>query len=31
VSFSARELWGDTASVKDSLIIALWDEYMDPA
>ena len=31
VRFSARELWGNEASAKDSLMIALWDDYMDPA
>ena len=31
VRFSARELWGDEAPAKDSPMIALWDEYMDPA
>ena len=30
VRFTARELWGDTASDRDSLYIDLWDDYMDP-
>lgn len=31
VRFEARELWGDEAPANDALIIALWDDYMDPA
>ncbi len=31
VRFEARELWGEEAPAKDALIIALWDDYMDPA
>jgi nitrile hydratase len=30
VRFSARELWGDDASARDSLYIDLFDDYMDP-
>ncbi len=30
VRFTPRELWGDTASDRDSLYIDLWDDYMDP-
>lgn len=30
VRFTVRELWGDTASDRDSLYIDLWDDYMDP-
>ncbi len=30
VRFTVRELWGDTASDRDSLNIDLWDDYMDP-
>ncbi len=29
VRFTVRELWGDTASDRDSLYIDLWDDYMD--
>lgn len=29
VRFTARELWGDAASDRDSLYIDLWDDYMD--
>jgi len=31
VRFEARELWGDEASARDTLIIALWEDYLDPA
>ncbi len=31
VRFTARELWGASASDRDSLHIDLWDDYMDPA
>lgn len=30
VRFTAQELWGPNASVKDSLCLDLWDEHMDP-
>ena len=30
VRFSARELWGDTASESDALYIDLFDDYLEP-
>jgi len=29
VRFTARELWGDTASANDTVCIDLWEEYLD--
>ncbi len=29
VRFEARELWGETASLKDGVYIDLWDEYLE--
>ncbi len=31
VRFEARELWGDEAPARDTLIIALWEDYLEPA
>lgn len=31
VRFTARDLWGEEASAKDSLHITLWENYMDLA
>ena len=31
VRFTARELWGETASPRDSVYIDLWDDYLEPA
>jgi nitrile hydratase subunit beta len=31
VRFSARELWGERASPKDSVYIDLWDDHLEPA
>jgi nitrile hydratase beta subunit len=31
VRFAARELWGDTASARDSVYVDLWEEYLEPA
>jgi nitrile hydratase len=31
VRFAARELWGDSASERDSLYIDLWEDYLEPA
>jgi nitrile hydratase len=31
VRFTARELWGETASPRDSIYIDLWDDYLEPA
>jgi nitrile hydratase len=31
VRFSARELWGDKASPRDSVYLDMWDDYLDPA
>jgi nitrile hydratase beta subunit len=30
VRFAARELWGETASDKDSLFLDLWEEHLTP-
>ena len=29
VKFTARELWGDRASPRDSVYIDLWDDYLE--
>lgn len=31
VKFSARALWGPDASEADTLMIDLWDDYVEPA
>jgi nitrile hydratase len=31
VRFSARELWGQQANPKDTVIIQVWDDYLEPA
>lgn len=31
VRFAARELWGDQASLQDSVYINLWDDHLEPA
>jgi nitrile hydratase subunit beta len=31
VRFTARELWGEQASPKDSVYVDMWDDYLDPA
>jgi nitrile hydratase len=31
VRFTARELWGEQASPRDSVYIDLWDDYLEPA
>lgn len=31
VRFSARELWGEQAKPQDSVFLALWDDYLEPA
>lgn len=31
VRFTARELWGADASVRDSVYLDLWDDHLDPA
>jgi len=31
VRFTARELWGDQASPRDSVNLDLWDDYLEPA
>ena len=31
VRFTARELWGDTAAERDTLLADLFDDYLDPA
>ncbi|MCW5625845.1 MAG: nitrile hydratase subunit beta, partial [Burkholderiales bacterium] len=29
--FTARELWGPTASERDTVLADLFDDYLDPA
>jgi nitrile hydratase len=31
VRFAARELWGPTASARDSVYLDLWDDHLDAA
>ena len=31
VRFTAHELWGDDASPRDSVMVDLWDDYLEPA
>jgi nitrile hydratase len=31
VRFAARELWGEQAKPKDAVIVAMWDDYLEPA
>ena len=31
VRFTARELWGEQAKPKDTVVVALWDDYLEPA
>jgi nitrile hydratase subunit beta len=31
VRFTARELWGDNASPRDSVHLDMWDDYLEPA
>ena len=31
VRFTARELWGEQASSRDSVYLDLWDDYLEPA
>ncbi|MGI9259650.1 MAG: nitrile hydratase subunit beta [Gammaproteobacteria bacterium] len=30
VRFASRELWGETASVRDSVYIDMWEDYLEP-
>ena len=30
VRFAARELWGEQAPPKDTVIVAMWDDYLEP-
>ena len=30
VRFTARELWGESASAKDSVNLDMWDDYLEP-
>jgi nitrile hydratase len=30
VRFLARELWGEQAKAKDTVVIAMWDDYLEP-
>ena len=31
VSFTARELWGESASPRDTVRVDLWESYLEPA
>jgi len=31
VRFTARELWGDGAKPRDAVVVAMWDDYLEPA
>jgi len=31
VRFTARELWGEQANPKDTVVVALWDDYLESA
>jgi nitrile hydratase beta subunit len=31
IRFTARELWGEQASARDSLYIDMWEDYLEPA
>jgi nitrile hydratase subunit beta len=31
VKFAARELWGDEASLRDSVHLDMWDDYLERA
>ena len=31
VRFTARELWGEQASPRDSVHLDMWDDYLEPA
>jgi nitrile hydratase len=31
VRFTARELWGEQAKPKDTVVVALWDDYLESA
>jgi nitrile hydratase len=31
VRFAARELWGDEAKLNDTVVVAMWDDYLDLA
>jgi nitrile hydratase len=31
VRFAARELWGDSASARDSVYLDMWQDYLEPA
>ena len=31
VEFGARELWADAAATNDSVVVDLWDSYLEPA
>jgi nitrile hydratase len=31
VRFAARELWGEQAAPRDSVYLAMWDDYLEPA
>lgn len=31
VRFTARDLWGEQASPKDTVVVDMWDDYLEPA
>ncbi len=31
VRFAAREIWGEDAPARDTILVDLWDDYLDPA
>jgi nitrile hydratase len=31
VRFTARELWGERAQPRDTVVVALWDDYLESA
>ena len=31
VRFTARELWGEQAKPEDTVVVAMWDDYLEPA
>jgi nitrile hydratase len=31
IKFDAREVWGEQAAARDSIYMALWESYLEPA
>ena len=31
VRFTARDLWGERASARDTVYVDLWEDYLEPA